>query len=99
MSSTSSADDLSYISLPSSLFGTLRNQSALLDQIGLVYTSYSTAVLFPLTPSNSTDNSTISFIGSSVLGASVVAEQTDVRNLTDPIVMEFKVNGSMVSLK
>ena len=42
----------------------------------------------------------MSLIGSSVLGATVVSGQsaTAVGNLTEPVVMEFRVNRSMVGI-
>ena len=91
---TTSDSDTSRVTLPPSLFKSL---PALLDQPGLVFTSYSTAVLFPLTQYETTNSTRFSMISSSVLGATVVAGQpTAVRDLTEPIVMEFRVNRSMV---
>ena len=89
-----SYSDISRVSLPPSLF---QSHPSLSDQPGLVFTSYSTAVLFPLTQSENTNSTRLSMIGSSVLAATVVSGQLNaVRNLTKPVVMEFRVNRSMV---
>ena len=97
-----SNDDISRVTLPPSLFKSLRNQTSISDQPGLVFTSYSTALFFPLTQYEKTNSSRMSLIGSSVLGATVVSGQpatyTAVRNLTEPVVMEFRVNRSMVGI-
>ena len=91
---TTSDNDTSRVILPPSLFKSLPSLS---DQPGLVFTSYSTAVLFPLTQYETTNSTRFSMIGSSVLGATVVA--TAIKNLSEPIVMEFRVNRSMVGRK
>ena len=89
-----SDSDISRVFLPPSLF---KSQPALLDQPGLVFTSYSTAVLFPLTQYETPNSTRLSMIVSSVLGATVVTGQpTAIKNLTEPIIMEFKVNRSVV---
>ena len=91
---STSDSDISRIVHPPSLF---QSHPSLLDQPGLIFTSYSTAVMFPLTQYEKTNSTRLSMIGSSVLGATVVSGQpTAIRNLTEPIVMEFKVNRSMV---
>ena len=91
-----SDSDISRVSLPPSLF---QSHPSLSDQRGLVFTSYSTAVLFPLTQSESTNSTRLSMIGSSVLAATVVSGQSNaVRNLTEPVVAEFRVNRSMVGI-
>ena len=89
-----SDSDISHVSLPPSLF---QSHPSLSDQPGLVFTSYSTAVLFPLTQSESTNMTRLSMIGSSVLAATVVSGQLNaIRNLTEPVIVEFRVNRSMV---
>ena len=95
----SSNNGISHVTLPSSLFKYLHNQTYLSDQPGLVFTSYSTAVLFPLTQYETPNSTRLSVIGSSVLGATVVTSQpAAIKNLTEPIVMEFRVNHSMVGI-
>ena len=99
VSFSETAHDISRVFLPPSLFEHLRNQTSLSDQPGLVFTSYSTAVLFPLTQSESANLTRLSMIGSSVLAATVVSGQSNaVRNLTEPVVVEFRVNRSMVGI-
>ena len=89
-----SDSDISRVSLPPSLF---QSHPSLSNQPGLVFTSYSTAVLFPLTQSESSNSTRLSMIGSSVLAATVVSGQSNaVRNLAEPVVVEFRVNRSMV---
>ena len=89
-----SDSDISRVSLPPSLF---QSHPSLSDQPGLVFTSYSTAVLFPLTQSESINSTRLSVIGSSVLAATVVSGQSNaVRNLAEPVIVEFRVNRSMV---
>ena len=89
----------SYGTLPASLFESLQNQSSLSDQVGLVFTSYSTTALFPLRRqySETSNSDSVSLIGSSVLAMTVVADEDDVKNLTEPVVTEFRVNNSVVS--
>ena len=90
---TSNSDTSRVVLLPS-LF---KSHPALLDQPGLVFTSYSTSILFPLTQYEKPNSTRLSMIGSSVLGATVVTGQpAAIKNLTEPIVMDFKVNHSMV---
>ena len=67
------------------------NSSA--DNVGLIFASYSSDILFPL-DLNTSDNSS-TFIGSSVLGVSVVSDQP-VQNLKEPVVIKFKVDNLKV---
>ena len=86
-----SDDKISSMSLPRSLFEALQKKSS--DKhVGLVFTSYLDNILFPLTVSDS--NSSV-IVGSSVIGATVVSSQP-VQNLSEPIVMVFKVENLTV---
>ena len=87
--SLESDDDISSVSLPPSLFENLRMKSSA-DNVGLVFTSYSNDILFPLAL-----NTSDTFIGSSVLGVTVVSDQP-VQNLKEPVVIKFKVDNLKV---
>lgn len=88
----SSPDDkISSILLPRSLFEELQKKSSDED-VGLVFTSYLDTILFPLAVSD--PNSSV-IVGSSVIGATVVSSQP-VQNLSEPIVMVFKIENLTV---
>ena len=89
---TSVAVDISSIFLPSSLFETLQMKTRD-ETVGLMFTSYSDAVLFPLASSNYSSL----FVASSVIGATVISAQP-IRDLSEPIVMEFIVEKLTVRL-
>ena len=84
--------DISSIFLPPSLFETLQ-MKATDETVGLVFTRYSDAVLFPLAVS---ENPSL-FVASSVIGATVVSAQP-IQNLSKPIIMEFKLEKLTVRL-
>ena len=86
-----SDDDISSVSLPPSLFKNLRMKSSA-DNVGLVFTSYSNSILFPLAL-----NTSDTFIGSSVLGVTVVSDQP-VQNLKEPVVIKFKVDPDILKV-
>ena len=64
------------------------------EDVGLIFTSYLDATLFPLTVS---DPNSSTFVGSSVIGATVVSNEP-VRDLSEPIVMVFRVDNFTVRL-
>ena len=64
------------------------------DLIGQFFTSYSDAVLFPIANAD-ISNLTTMVIGSSVLAANVLSDQP-IRDLAEPITLEFKVQNLKV---
>ena len=87
-----SEGDISHISLPPSLFQHMLKTSD--DKTGLVFTSYSDAVLFPIAGHD--NNSDIAMtIGSNVIGATVVTD-LPVQNIPEPVQVEFKVGNLSV---
>ena len=93
-----SDSDISAVSLPPSLFEMLQMKTQN-NGFGLVFTSYSNAVLFPIAGLDP-NSSTATIVGSSVISATVSGHP--VQGLPDPIVVKHRVDklkvGSHLSI-
>ena len=76
------------VELPPSLFSSI---SSNLTDVGIFFTVYKTAALFPI--ANSPGGSKVSPL---VVGVTVAAGQ-EIRNLTEPIVLNFSIPPTAVS--
>ena len=65
------------------------------EYIGLFFTSYVNPVFFPIAVAGN-ESDTFLTVGSSVLAANVLSDQP-IRDLMEPITLEFRVQNVMVN--